>query len=166
MNHMEDNRRHLHIHTNPQNINAYTTIVFSILLFIAIALDIFFPSEFITEPLNRYFGVVFIIIGTIIIYWTQDFDNKFSNLKEKGHEITVKNLCIGPYRHSRNPKSIGLGLLLIGLGFALNSILVILAAGLSVIIINFFFLDKKEEQMCELHGEAYKEYQKKVNRWF
>lgn len=152
-------------HHHHRNIRSHSTIVFSLFLFVAVTLDILLPYKFMTEPLNKYIGVIVIIIGTIIIYWAEDFDSKFFHMKKSGKTPTVETLCSGPYCYSRNPKYIGLGVLVVGLGFALNSILVIIAAILSVVVVNYFFLDKEEDILCTKHGDVYKEYQKKVNRW-
>jgi protein-S-isoprenylcysteine O-methyltransferase Ste14 len=147
------------------NLSSYPTIIFGIFLFVAIVLDIIFPSSFLAEPINRYIGITIIVVGTIIVYWSEDLGSKFSHLRKQGEVTTVDNLCTGPYCYSRNPKYVGLALLIIGLGCVLNSIIVTIAAILAVLIVNYFFLDKEEHLMYNRHGEIYKEYTKKVNRW-
>jgi protein-S-isoprenylcysteine O-methyltransferase Ste14 len=147
------------------NLSSYSTIIFGVFLLVSIVLDIIAPYKFLAEPMNRYIGVIFILIATFIIYWAEDLGSKFSHLRKKGEITTMANLCMGPYCYSRNPKYVGLSLLLIGLGIILNSLFVILGSIISVLIINYLFLSKEEALMVDRHGEIYKESKKKVNRW-
>lgn len=147
------------------HLSSYSVIVFAVVLFLAVVLDIFFPYKLFPEPWNQYFGILVVGVGTIIVYWAEFHGKKFSNRRKKGEVVDVEHLKNGPYSHSRNPKYVGLGVLLVGLGIILNSILVTVSSIISILIIHFFLLRKEENLMSERHGELYHEYKKKVKKW-
>ena len=147
------------------HLAAYSIAVFALALFAAVLLDIFFPFKFFPEPTNRYIGIVIIIVSTFVLYWAELHGHRFSHKRKKGEVTDSSHLCNGPYCYSRNPKYIGLGLLLIGLGFVLNSIFVTLAAIVSILVVNFFMVKREESFMTERHGDVYHGYKKKVKKW-
>ena len=147
------------------HLSSYSVIVFAVALFIAVGLDIAFPFKLFPEPWNQYFGVFIVGAGTYIIYWAEFHGKKFSNRRRRGEVVAVDHLKNVPYSHSRNPKYIGLGVLLIGLGIILNSIFVVAASFISILFIHFFLLQKEEGLMNQRHGELYEEYKKRVKKW-
>ncbi len=147
------------------HLSSYSVIVFAIALFASVVLDIFFPYKLFPEPWNQYFGVLVVGLGTYIVYWAAFHGSKFSTRRKRGEVVSVDHLKNGPYSHSRNPKYIGLGILLIGLGIILNSIFVTLSSIVSILIIHFFLLEKEESLMTSRHGSLYHEYKEKVKRW-
>lgn len=147
------------------HLSSYSIIVFAISLFLAVFLDILFPYKIFPEPWNLYFGVFIVAFGTVIVYASEDLGRKFSHKRKKGEITSVDHLCVGIYCKSRNPKYIGLGVLLIGLGFVLNSIFVTLSSIVSILVIHYFLLYKEENLMAARHGDIYHEYKKKVKRW-
>lgn len=147
------------------HLSSYSIIVFAVALFGAVALDIALPYRLFPEPWNQYFGLIIVGLGTYIIYWSEFHGAEFSARRKRGEVTAVEHLTRGPYSHSRNPKYVGLGILLIGLGIILNSLFVVLAAVVSIMIVQFFFIQKEEEFMTRRHGELYSEYKKRVRRW-
>ena len=148
------------------NLSSYSTIVFATALLIAVVLDIIIPFKFLAEPWNQYLGVFVVAIGTIIILLAESVGRKYSVRRKRGEVTHVEHISRGVYSFSRNPKYVGLALLLIGLGIILNSIFVILAAIVSALVVNHFYLQHEESLMAERHGDIYHEYKNKVNRWF
>ncbi len=147
------------------HLSSYSVIVFGLALFLSVILDIAFPYKPFLEPWNQYCGVVMVALGTFIVYWAEFHGRRFSNRRKRGEVVSVDHLKNGPYSHTRNPKYIGLGILLIGLGIILNSIFVTLSAIVSILVIHFFLLKKEETLMSTRHGELYHEYKKNVKRW-
>lgn len=147
------------------NLSSYSVIVFAVALFVAVALDIAFPYKLFPEPWNQYFGVLVVGLGTYIVYWAEFHGRKFSHKRKHGEVVAVDHLKNGPYSHSRNPKYVGLGVLLIGLGIILNSIFVTFSSIVAILVIHFFLLRKEENLMTERHGDLYQEYKKKVKKW-
>lgn len=147
------------------HLSSYSTLVFAFALMVSVLLDILLPLKFLAEPWNRYIGVAIVIFGTLIVFWAENIGRKYSHKRKKGEVTHVDHISKGVYSYTRNPKYVGLGILLIGLGIILNSPFVTLSAFISILVIHFFLLHKEEELLAERHGEIYHEYKKKVKRW-
>jgi len=147
------------------HLSSYSVIVFAIALFVAVVLDMVFPDKLFVGRHYEYLGVLIVGLGTFLIYWSEFHGRKFSHKRKKGEVTHSDHLKNGPYSHSRNPKYVGLGVLLIGLGLILNSVFVTFSSILSIVIIHFFLLPKEEALMSKRHGDVYHEYKKKVRKW-
>lgn len=147
------------------HISSYSLSVFALLLFAAVVLDMMIPLTFVQEPWNMYLGVILLTLGTVIIYWAEDLGRKYSHKRKKGQVTDTDHFSKGLYMYSRNPKYVGMGLLVLALGLILNSLFVAVSSVLSVAIVHYFFIPKEEELMSKRHGSIYEEYKKKVKRW-
>lgn len=147
------------------HLSSYSTIVFAFALMISVLLDVVYPLKFLSEPWNRYLGLAVVVLGTLIVFWAENIGRKYSHKRKKGEITDVSHISKGVYSYTRNPKYVGLGVLLIGLGIILNSVFVTLSAFVSILVIHFFFLHKEEELLAKRHGAIYHEYEKKVKRW-
>lgn len=147
------------------HLSSYSTIVFAFALMLSVIIDIMMPTRFLSEPLNRYIGIIVVIFGTIIVFWAENIGRKYSHKRKAGEVTDVSHISKGVYSYSRNPKYVGLSILLIGLGIILNSLFVALSAFVSIFVIHFFLLHKEEELLAKRHGPIYHEYKKKVKRW-
>ena len=134
----------MHMETRTENtisnLSSYSTLVFGTALIVAVVLDIIMPFKFLAEPWNRYLGVFVVLIGTVIVFWAENVGRKYSIRRKRGEVTHVEHISKGVYSFSRNPKYVGLGILLIGLGIILNTIFVIAGAIVSIVIIHFFFV--------------------------
>ena len=147
------------------NLSSYSTIVFGLALFVATVLDILYPIKFLAEPWNRYLGISLVVLATVLIYWAEALGKRFSERRKKGEIKDAEHLAMGPYFWTRNPKYLGLAILMIGLGVVLNSLFITLSSVAALIVVNFFLLHKEEQLMESRHGEIYHEYKKKVRKW-
>ena len=94
-------------------------------------------------------GIVFVIMATLS-FSTTPLDEPVTK---------------GIYRISRHPMDFGCFLILIGIGIASASWVVLLCA-IVFIILQGIILEKSEERMClERFGDAYREYMNKTPRW-
>jgi protein-S-isoprenylcysteine O-methyltransferase Ste14 len=148
------------------HISSYSLVVFAVMLFIGVVIDMLVPHRFLPEPGNQYIGISFVILGTLIIFLAEEIGRRFSHKRKRGEVTEVEHLIVGIYKFSRNPKYIGVAILFFGLGLILNSISVTLAPIVSVCVIHHFFLPKEERFMSARHGNLYEEYKKRVKRWF
>ncbi len=147
------------------NLSTYSISVFGFGLFIGVMLDIFFPMRFLSEPLNEVLGVIIVLVSTLFIFWAEKHGNSYSKKRKAGAVDSVDHMLNGPYKYTRNPKYLGLGLLLIGLGCILNDTFIIITSVVSALIVHFYFLKKEEALLEERHGDVYKEYKNKVRKW-
>ncbi|MCF3653254.1 MAG: isoprenylcysteine carboxylmethyltransferase family protein [Aigarchaeota archaeon] len=131
-----------------------TTVV--LILLIGFCLRLFFgPLLFpITDVVAWSIGGIFLLISSIISY-------QWHKLKGKIYE--GKLVTEGIYAYIRHPHYSSIILMIFGISFLLQSLLVFLFAILNVIILN---QAAKEEEgyLIKKHGAIYEEYMRKV-RW-
>jgi len=103
-----------------------------------------------------YAGLSIYLLGMILITMaTLDFSNTLL-----GEPVTK-----GIYRISRHPMNFGFFLVLIGIGIASASWILLLCAAV-FIILQGKILEKSEERMClEKYGNTYREYMNRTPRW-
>ncbi len=68
----------------------------------------------------------------------------------------------GPYKVLKSPTNLGLMILMIGFGFLMNSVIVVLMALLSYIISQWTFIRKQQALLKEKYGDHYVEYTENV----
>ena len=71
----------------------------------------------------------------------------------------------GPYRISRNPMYLGMAGLLAGLGVLLGSPCFGAALVVFLVVVHFGVVLREERYLESLHGEAYRQYKRRVRRW-
>lgn len=72
----------------------------------------------------------------------------------------------GPYRFTRNPMYLGLVLMTVGLGLVLNSMWLFLAAVAVMLALRNLVIVHEERYLEGKFGDAYRDYTKRVRRWF
>jgi protein-S-isoprenylcysteine O-methyltransferase Ste14 len=71
----------------------------------------------------------------------------------------------GPYRFTRNPMYLGVTILQIGLGIAVNNLWISALALPALTIIHFIAVLPEEKYLSEKFGEPYREYLTRVRRY-
>jgi protein-S-isoprenylcysteine O-methyltransferase Ste14 len=71
----------------------------------------------------------------------------------------------GPYRFTRNPMYVGITLVQIGLGVALNNLWISLFAVPALAMVHFIAVRPEERYLSEKFGESYKAYLAQVRRY-
>lgn len=110
-------------------------------------------------------GTIIFSGGVILSVWAKITMGKVWGVPAE-HQKHRQNKLIttGPFHHTRNPIYIGLSMVLVGYGLALQSYFTFLAL---IPIYYFWTVAQKEEKLLELNfGKEYLEYQKKVPRFF
>lgn len=74
-------------------------------------------------------------------------------------------VAVGPYRFTRNPMYLGITLVVIGLGFLLDSAWVLLAAFVGAAAIQAFVIPREERYLERRFGASYLDYKGRVRRW-
>jgi protein-S-isoprenylcysteine O-methyltransferase Ste14 len=105
-------------------------------------------------------GFILLILGTGIIYLAQNTSRKahHRNKKESGYMRFMN----GPYKFTRSPTHLGLGVTMVGLSFVLQSVSLFALALLAFLITRYIFIAKEEKILLENYGEDYLEYKKHV----
>jgi protein-S-isoprenylcysteine O-methyltransferase Ste14 len=112
------------------------------------------------------FGLILVALGTFGLLWcTRDF-----YVSGKGtlapwappRELVV----VGLYRYSRNPMYVTVALLLLGWAISYASVGLLLYALVVVAVFRFRVVFGEEPWLAHTHGAAWKQYTRRVRRWF
>ncbi|MBO6902039.1 MAG: isoprenylcysteine carboxylmethyltransferase family protein [Rhizobiaceae bacterium] len=72
----------------------------------------------------------------------------------------------GPFALSRNPIYLGNTTLMVAIGFIVGSLWFVVLAPVAAILTTFLAIRPEERHLAERFGKRYRDYQKKVRRWF
>lgn len=153
---MKDYDKKHHIN-NVHFILAHSYSVYLILFLIGIYLDIVFKFKAFTNSALAPFGLIVLILASLLIVWAQ-----ITSRNLKIEKISKETFCRGPYCYTRSPTHWGLFLLMLGFGILANAFFVILTTFISFFISKFIFLDKEEKILAEKYGTPYLEYKKMI----
>ena len=106
-----------------------------IALLLGLLLDFIFPLNILKGYNDIPAGVIFIILGSLLIFWAQRTSNNFSK-----ENLTKENFSKGPYKFTRTPTHWGLFLLMLGFGVVANTLFVLIFNLISFILSKIFFL--------------------------
>lgn len=128
------------------------------------ALNWFYPAPFVPELLRWVVGGFLIFFGiAVILYCAGMFKKKGTNIEP--WKKTSQIITSGVYRFSRNPIYLSFVIIGIGIGFAVNSIWIILMMIPLVLIISRFVIAKEERYLEAKFGKLYLSYKHKIRRW-
>lgn len=112
------------------------------------------------------FGVVMIIIGTMIIASAISLFKKYqTTITPLNPSDAIKLVTKGIYKFSRNPMYLGLLLVLSGFSIILNPIGGLLFIPLFILYLNLFQIIPEENIMVDLFKDEFLEYRENVRRW-
>ncbi len=81
------------------------------------------------------------------------------------HRATTALVTSGPFRLTRNPLYLSLGLVLAGLAFALNSLAVLAMIAPWTLVMRYGVIAREEQYLELKFGEDYRAYCQRVRRW-
>jgi protein-S-isoprenylcysteine O-methyltransferase Ste14 len=121
------------------------------------------PSVF--DDIFLVLGIIIFTLGVVLSVWAKITMGKVWGIPAE-HNLSRQNKLIttGPFHYTRNPIYVGLVMILIGYGLALQSYFTFLA----VIPIFYFsrFVTEEEKILEDIFKHEYLEYKKKVPRFF
>jgi protein-S-isoprenylcysteine O-methyltransferase Ste14 len=108
-------------------------------------------------------GVILILIGTMIIYWSQATSRRTSKIDPMKRDMSF--FYTGPYKYTRNPTNFGLTLTILGFGLMINSFFSILFVLIVYFISKLIFIKSQDSILAERYGKIFLDYKKKVKNW-
>ena len=81
------------------------------------------------------------------------------------HRTTTALVTSGPYRLTRNPLYLSLGLLMAGAAFATNSLTVLAMLLPWAVVMRYGVIAREERYLEQKFGEDYRAYCRRVRRW-
>jgi protein-S-isoprenylcysteine O-methyltransferase Ste14 len=121
-------------------------------------------APFLPDTLALPIGVPIVVVAFALFGWA------VSTMRAGGASIPT-NLPTdaivekGPFRFSRNPIYLSMGLLLVGIGCWANSLWFLTWAVLDVLLLTVYVIRPEERYLEEKFGEAYLGYKRRVRRW-
>jgi len=119
--------------------------------------NLVFGFQVFTNPLFSYFGLVLLILGSLLIVWAQ-YTSAHLSMKN----MTKESFSHGPYRFTRTPTNFGLFFMMLGFGLIINTLFIIIFTLIAFVVAKFIFLNKEEKILTEKYGVPYLEYKKSV----
>lgn len=107
-------------------------------------------------------GLPLIVLASLLVLWAQ---RTSGSLRRKKEPLTYDDFKKGPYAFSRRPTNLGLFVLVVGLGFMLNSLPVVAVTAVAMLITHYVFLTREERMLEKNYGEMYVKYKKSVRPW-
>lgn len=140
--------------------------IFIYLGFLAVGFiaEYFVPTKLVDKSWAELLGYAFPVLGLVINFYA---GKQFS---EAGTSVfhfkpTTKLVQTGIFHLSRNPIYVGLTLIYLGIGFALNNLWIIGLVVALVPLMNWAVIKPEEEFLEEKFGDAYRHYKYHVRRW-
>lgn len=140
------------------SVLAHSYLMYFFAVVAGLLLEITLPIKVIPQTVASSIGIVFLILAPLLIIWAQ----RSSVPRSLNDERSAKDFSKGPYAFSRTPTHLGLDLLIIGFGFLLNSVFIIIFSIISYVLTRFIFVRKQEKILGEKYGRDYHEYKKSV----
>jgi protein-S-isoprenylcysteine O-methyltransferase Ste14 len=139
------------------------------LLFVIPLLATFFadkvaPIGFVHGPVRWIVGSLLVVAGlalNIVGFITQ----RRAGTDPIPFHPTTRIVPHGLYRFSRNPMYLGFGLWTLGIAFLVNSVWMLLAALIGLLLTDRFVIVKEETYLERKFGEEYLSYKRRVRRW-
>ncbi len=145
------------------NIPVKPPLIYLLSIVTGLVIQIIFPVK-ILPSLAIVLGLVLIAVGLALNVWS---DRLFGEANTAVNpDITPTTLVTsGVYQYTRNPMYLGLTLLQIGIGLALNNIWLLLILVPTLFIMTTQVIQREETFLKAEFGQAYLEYKAKVRRW-
>ncbi|HEY0668155.1 MAG TPA: isoprenylcysteine carboxylmethyltransferase family protein [Sphingobacteriaceae bacterium] len=120
-----------------------------------------FPDSVILKA----FGIIFLVSGIALFIWTVYLFWAFGKGTLAPWTPTQKLIIMGPYKYCRNPMISGVFFILLGETMLLNSLNILIIAGVFFVINTIYFILKEEPDLYKRFGNEYDVYKKNVPRW-
>jgi len=115
---------------------------------------------------SRIPGVIFMIAGGVMILTCGGILSTRGIFSMPGKRLLPREfVAFGPFRHVRNPMSLGFVILMLGLGLYASSVSVLLFALALFLFLHLIVVYVEEPGLEKRFGESYREYKRSVRRW-
>ena len=146
-------------------LRLYPPIWFLLFSIIAFLVHWLWPLSFDLPIPLKMISIAIMVSGVVLAAWARatfrSYDTSANPFAEADCLVTT-----GPYRYSRNPMYMGMLLVLIGLGFWLQSLTALMVMPLFVYVINHCHIVPEEQRLMKRFGKSFNDYCATTRRWF
>lgn len=153
---MDLNSQELH-KDKVHRILAHSYSFYFFMFLLGVSLDSIFPLKILNNRITIPAGLLLLLLATVLIFWAQKTSR---NLKKEN--LNKEMFSKGPYAITRSPTHWGLFMLMLGFGFTINAIFLVISSLLSLLVTRLVFLRKEEIILEKKYGAPYLEYKKTV----
>ena len=139
-------------------------VIFGAALVVGILLHQAFPVPFLPRIVTLLAGAACFLLPFLL---------GFAALRAMRHAKTSVNpnkpttalLTKGPFRYTRNPMYLSMGIQYVGLALLFNALWAIVLLPCTLIVVHFTVIRREEQYLEQKFGEPYLRYKAKVRRW-
>ena len=139
-------------------------LIYLIGLVLGYGLGLVFPIAFLPFVPSLVLGAVILLVGlTIASSAIRTFRrHRTTTLPTRPAAALVRD---GPFRFTRNPMYLSLGISYAGLALMMDSLWGLLLLIPVVLAVNFYVIVREEKYLTREFGDEYRSYMAKVRRW-
>jgi protein-S-isoprenylcysteine O-methyltransferase Ste14 len=150
--------------TDHAGVIAPPPIIFAVSILIGLLLDKVVPlgAWVISGSIPGMFliGAGILLAATCIYYFRQ------VGTSANPYSSTEAISSSGPYRFSRNPMYLSLGLIQIGISLLLNNLWIMAMVLPALVVLHYGVILREERYLEEKFSDQYRQYKNNVRRWF
>jgi protein-S-isoprenylcysteine O-methyltransferase Ste14 len=143
-------------------------VVYPLCFIVAAVLTWLAPSYWPPSPLSDILLAIggLLVIGGVALYASALV--AFSRVKttKAPHHPVTHLVTSGPFKLSRNPIYLGAAMVLVGIGLILGSWWFLAAAIIAALLTTKLAIEGEERHLEARFGKRYRDYRKRVRRWF
>jgi protein-S-isoprenylcysteine O-methyltransferase Ste14 len=139
-------------------------VVFGLPVFAALLLEWLIPTQFV-HGLARWTVGASIFVAGLALNLGGALTQKRAGTSPIPFKPTARIVSHGLYRFTRNPMYIGFGLWTLGIAILMDSVWVLLAVPIGLILTDLIVIRREEHYLERKFGEEYLKYKRRVRRW-
>lgn len=140
-------------------ILSHSYVIFLLAVVFGVVFDIVVPLRMFRGLVSQYFGLILIVLGSLLAYWAQKSSHVTKKTKNESGNLVFMH---GPYKYLRSPTHFGLFIMTLGLAVLISSPFSVLFTIIAEIITKIFFIKKEEKILSLKYGENYDNYKSQV----
>jgi protein-S-isoprenylcysteine O-methyltransferase Ste14 len=146
-------------------VRVHPPVIYAISILIGIGLHNAWPLYMPYGFYGRLYGGIILGLATLIaLFAILEFNRAGTDIRPDRPDS--KLITTGPYRFSRNPLYIVLGLAQVTVAVWLNNAWILMMTVPSVLVITYYAIAREERYLEKLFGQDYLDYKRRVRRWF
>ncbi len=158
---MESNQPQISTGLSVHQILAQGYLIYLASIVVGFGVSSLWP-EAISIPNGGSWGMLGIVLGTLLVYWAQNASGRTSKNRSNPEAVGPHHFCVGPYKWTRSPTQYGLFLMALGLALLYGSLYMVIGTVIALLIGKFVIIRAEEKKLVERYGQPYLDYQKEV----